>query len=168
MPKDRKELTPVDTWIWTEDYTPAERSAAWVIEEWLCDEPTLRHLASRWTSRAELFAAYLRRLPTVDPARANFTPYPPVRSDDDRGAYAGRATALRGPTAGRLVPAGQRVFYRTARLYLMESIVHGQRGWMGVGLWRGGPILAQDGRTYAPLRDRTPLRPGYRPMWSRP
>jgi len=78
----------VATWLWTEEYSPAERSAAWVIEEWLCQGPTLRWLASRWTSRADLFAAYLRRLPTVDPARAEFTAYPPVNSEDRRGEYA--------------------------------------------------------------------------------
>ena len=54
----------MDTWTWTEDYSPAERSAAWIIENWLCDEPTFRCVALRWTSRATLFDAYRQHLPT--------------------------------------------------------------------------------------------------------
>jgi hypothetical protein len=161
----------VSDWKWTEEFSPAERSAAWVIEEWLTDEPTFRHLAARWTSRETLYDAYRARLSTIDnPAALRFAQGMPGLFTDFDYDEPARPAVLRGPTAGTLTAAGPRTFIRTARLYLMESVVHGSRGWMGVGMWRGLPIyLDRSRRTSSAtcFRDRTLLRPGDAPLWSR-
>lgn len=167
-PREQREERYAETGVWADALTPAERSAAYVIEAWLCDESTLRHLAGRFISRDDLFHAYRRTLSVLDlSSTTEFVTEFPGHRTDDRHRYAGRVTPQRGPTAGRTYTAGPREFIAVARLYLMGSTTHRTRGWFGVGSWRGQPIYAPNGRSTITVRDRSLIRPSDVPMWDR-
>lgn len=162
------------------DLTPAERSAAYVLELWFLDGPTRRYLAARFTSRAALYAAYVDslRVPRALQATVRYwgdepslaiirrTDNPIMREHEDAVWHRNQVAVLRGSHAGSIVDAGPRVFNRVARQYLMESFVHGEPGWYGIAGWRGKPIdLGEPGKT--PVRHRDLLQDGDTPLWTR-